>query len=72
MAASERKKVRTASHAGSWYTDNGLFYASLLFILEFVGSALQKQLENFLEKAQLTDSSARAVISPYVCFFFAC
>jgi AmmeMemoRadiSam system protein B len=45
------QNVRNASHAGSWYTDNE--------------DALRKQLDKFLEKANVTDMEARAVISPH-------
>jgi len=47
----EKKKIRSASHAGSWYSDNG--------------QTLRNQLEGFLDKAKITDISTRAVISPH-------
>jgi len=47
----EEKKIRSASHAGSWYTNDA--------------NVLSSELEKYLQKAKVTDSSARAVISPH-------
>ncbi|XP_012059200.1 PREDICTED: protein MEMO1 [Atta cephalotes] len=43
--------IRRASHAGSWYSDNGL--------------ELSKQLEGWLSAADLSHGPARAIISPH-------
>ncbi|XP_014213751.1 protein MEMO1 [Copidosoma floridanum] len=43
--------TRRASHAGSWYTENGF--------------ELNKQLNNWLSAADLTHGPARAIISPH-------
>jgi len=47
----EEKALRQASHAGSWYAQED--------------NILEAQLEGWLNKAKLTDSSARAIISPH-------
>ncbi|XP_012272231.1 protein MEMO1 [Orussus abietinus] len=43
--------ARRATHAGSWYTDSG--------------SELNKQLEDWLEAAELSHGPARAIIAPH-------
>ncbi|XP_015598766.1 protein MEMO1 [Cephus cinctus] len=43
--------ARRATHAGSWYTNSG--------------SELNKQLEDWLEEAELSHGPARAIISPH-------
>jgi len=47
----DKKSVRSASHAGSWYNNNA--------------SSLRSELNTFLDKAKVTDTSACAVISPH-------
>jgi len=49
--ANNAKKIRNASHAGSWYSDDE--------------KVLSDQLDKFLDKAKTTNLMARAVISPH-------
>jgi len=44
-------KSREASHAGSWYNEDG--------------TQLEQQLQNWLDIAQVTDTAARGIISPH-------
>jgi len=48
---SDETKIRRASHAGSWYSSEE--------------ATLSEQLEKWIQKAKLTDVSARAIISPH-------
>ncbi len=64
------KKIRAASHAGSWYTNDGidisnfLFFCCFLVLIRILAASLNAELEKYLQKAKCTDSSARGVISP--------
>ncbi|XP_060515747.1 protein MEMO1 isoform X1 [Cylas formicarius] len=49
--------VRRAVHAGSWYTDSGFH--------NFLGGELSRQLEYWLNQADLTHGPARAIIAPH-------
>eukprot|EP01114_Cavostelium_apophysatum_P016678 TRINITY_DN4795_c0_g1_i1.p1 TRINITY_DN4795_c0_g1~~TRINITY_DN4795_c0_g1_i1.p1 ORF type:complete len:295 (+),score=59.42 TRINITY_DN4795_c0_g1_i1:232-1116(+) len=49
--ASDAKKLRLASHAGSWYTDDA--------------DELSQQLGKWLDAASLTDNNAKAIICPH-------
>jgi len=54
--ASSKPGIRRAKHANSWYDGDA--------------NTLSSQLDQFLQKASLTDTSARAVISPHAGYFY--
>ncbi|KAK3092955.1 hypothetical protein FSP39_009320 [Pinctada imbricata] len=49
-------KVRRATHAGSWYTDDG--------------DELRNQLDDWLSKAEPVHTPARAIIAPHAGYFY--
>ena len=61
--------TRKASHAGSWYTDNGKFYnaRSQITIIENKkkGKQLDKELTNWLNQADAKHAPSKAIISPH-------
>lgn len=62
--------LRKASHAGSWYTDDRRFsgfyfiFLNFNFILYLKANKLNKELSDWLNKAQYTHGPAKAIISP--------
>lgn len=67
------KDVRSASHAGDWYTDDGELGATPMNISHFMtGEELDSELSNWLGNVGPTEDpypikGCKAIIAPFVC-----